>query len=480
MLLPAQAIAGCALEQRLLVPRREWLADPSAQGLAFENVVLRTGEHTSVHAWFIPAADSAGRTAMICHGNAANISFYHPFHRLLHDAGWNVLAFDYRGFGRSEGELDLGGLFEDANAALDHLLARPDVDRAHIAVVGFSLGAIVALRTMATRPEPFAYVVEDAMSPHEVLREQVGGLLAWWLELWSLPGGIEPAPNAAATARPGLLLVGARDDSLRQHLAAAAAARGPVQVWVMPDAGHVPSGMLAHDGEYQGAFARFLAAAAAGRVPRIVATPGAWRDGALAVHVARVDGAGGRSAVELCLVPASGAPWFERRWLDADEATWTVRAPEPPTFVTAFAYTQVEDDGCGGWRAAPGPLTPASLLVPLLQVIADDAAVAADPLPRARNFAAILREFEAEHGRWPPQAAAELVPALLTVGRALAAHADAEHVAIARTLLQRCVDAAPAVPALHYWPSERYVAGFRHQDAVGEARRLLDALPAPR
>ena len=472
--------ASCALESRFLQPRSEWLAEPSALGIDFEDVELDTGPRTTVHGWFIPSDRSGGRTVLLCHGNAGNISFLHPYYRFLRDAGWNVFAFDYRGFGKSAGELDLGALFTDTEAALDHLLARPDVDPGRIAIVGFSLGSIVALRTMAKRTEPFAYVVEDVASPRAELRSGLGAFLAWCMTAWALPADIEPASNAATIDRPGLFLVGERDRSLRAHLSAAAAAREPASVWVMPEAGHAPSGMLAHDGEYQLAFERFLDGAAAGRVPRIEARMLDWKDGELLVEIERVGGAEARSAVELCLVPEGGAPSFERRWLESRTAKWRIRAPARPEFVTAYEYVRVEDRGANGWRAAPGALARAAPMLPLIRDLAAGIVKSPEALARAHAIVATWNEFEVEHGAWPAIASAELVPALLSAGRALARHGGEEQGALARTLLERCMNAAPAVPAMHYWPSERYVAGFRYSAEIEEARELLAGLSTAR
>ena len=62
-----------------------------------------------LHGWYFPAEAGAPRARLallFCHGNKGNIS-----HRLRFVAAWlemgvNVLAFDYRGFGRSEGRPD--------------------------------------------------------------------------------------------------------------------------------------------------------------------------------------------------------------------------------------------------------------------------------------------------------------------------------------------------------------------------------------
>lgn len=68
----------------------------------------------------------------------------------LRAAGYNVLAFDYRGFGRNPGSPSESGLYEDAAAAYRHLTQRLGVPPERIVLAGRSLGSAVAIE-LATR-----------------------------------------------------------------------------------------------------------------------------------------------------------------------------------------------------------------------------------------------------------------------------------------------------------------------------------------
>jgi len=81
----------------------------------------------------------------------------HPerFARALTPLGYAVLAFDYRGFGRSEGErsrLVPQEWAEDVRAAVDRLTGVDDVDPARIALVGWGLGGGVVVAEAADDP----------------------------------------------------------------------------------------------------------------------------------------------------------------------------------------------------------------------------------------------------------------------------------------------------------------------------------------
>jgi hypothetical protein len=70
--------------------------------------------------------------------------------KTLHAAGYNVLAFDYRGFGRNAGTPSEAGVYEDALTAYRHLTEKVGVPPERIVLGGRSLGTAVAVE-LATR-----------------------------------------------------------------------------------------------------------------------------------------------------------------------------------------------------------------------------------------------------------------------------------------------------------------------------------------
>ena len=72
---------------------------------------------------------------------------------ILRRAGFHVMIFHYSGSWGSEGTYSLANDLEDANTALDHLLADPAVDRDRVYAVGHSLGGFVCAHITAARPE---------------------------------------------------------------------------------------------------------------------------------------------------------------------------------------------------------------------------------------------------------------------------------------------------------------------------------------
>lgn len=64
-----------------------------------------------------------------------------------------ALCCSYRGYGQSEGSPSQPGIMQDAQAALDHVLGRADVNSSRIVVMGRSLGGAVAIHLAASNPD---------------------------------------------------------------------------------------------------------------------------------------------------------------------------------------------------------------------------------------------------------------------------------------------------------------------------------------
>ncbi len=75
--------------------------------------------------------------------------------------GLAVLIFSFRGAGPSDGNLDLPGWVRDLKAAVDYLWSLPQVDRAHLSLLGFSAGAAVSI-CMAARDDRVSSVASCA------------------------------------------------------------------------------------------------------------------------------------------------------------------------------------------------------------------------------------------------------------------------------------------------------------------------------
>lgn len=127
-------------------PSNETATDDPVPGHQPENLFLTTVDGIRIHAWFFPAAKESPRSNQVIylfHGNAGNISQRGEIFGSLLELGVNVLAIDYRGFGRSEGSPGEEGTYRDADAGYGWLLKRGFAP-AQIIAQGESLGGGIA------------------------------------------------------------------------------------------------------------------------------------------------------------------------------------------------------------------------------------------------------------------------------------------------------------------------------------------------
>ncbi len=166
-LIPATYAAVCLFvyffQTRLIYfPSRDIEYKPSDLGMAYEEVTLRTADGLSLGAWYVPAEKPAG-TVLFCHGNAGNICDRLADLQILNRMRMNVLIFDYRGFGTSEGSPGEAGTYRDAEAAWQYLTTERGEPPERIVVFGRSLGGAVAVE-LASRHQPAALMIESTFT----------------------------------------------------------------------------------------------------------------------------------------------------------------------------------------------------------------------------------------------------------------------------------------------------------------------------
>ncbi len=151
----------------------EWLdgtldeGTPSVRAVATEvsrSTLSSDDGEAQLDVYFIPShgevAELAGVTVLYNHGNYAGIEHYQPRLRFLHEAGYNVMAWDYRGYGKSmpEAAPSPEQFVADARTMGGYAAGVvPDPDR--IVVYANSLGGVPAVE-MALASRPCALMLE--------------------------------------------------------------------------------------------------------------------------------------------------------------------------------------------------------------------------------------------------------------------------------------------------------------------------------
>ncbi len=234
-------------------------ASPADYDLTFENVTFKSTDGVILRGWLIPAPGAAGTggpTVIFCHGHAGSMDPDLQYVPWFHAAGFNVLMFDFRGHGRSEGQHVSMGCLEryDLLGALSFLAER-GIRR--VGVLGFSLGGAVAIST-AAMTRSIAAVVSDGgfaalrrtLAAGIRQRYPLGPACDWlaWLIVrvagWRL--GVDLTEGdpirwvGQVSPMPLLLIHGGQDpyvsvEDVRRLYARAAE---PKELWIVPEAGH--------------------------------------------------------------------------------------------------------------------------------------------------------------------------------------------------------------------------------------------------
>jgi pimeloyl-ACP methyl ester carboxylesterase len=156
------------LNALLYLPSRRIEQTPAYAGLAYRELELGTADGERLHGWWVLRRAPALGHLLLCHGNAGNVGDRVAHAAVLTAVGFDVLLFDYRGYGHSSGRPAEQGTYHDARAALACLLRQAEVDSSRVLYLGESLGAAVALELAIGHP-PAGLVLLSLRAPVLIL-----------------------------------------------------------------------------------------------------------------------------------------------------------------------------------------------------------------------------------------------------------------------------------------------------------------------
>jgi fermentation-respiration switch protein FrsA (DUF1100 family) len=163
-----------------------------------------TGDGVRLHAWYAPRR-GPGPVLLWSHGNAGNIDSRREVLLALAGRDVGVLAYDYRGYGRSEGAPTEPGVYADAVAAFDSEVAG-GTDPGDIVCFGESIGGAVSIELATRRRCGGVVVISGFTRLVDVARRHYG-------PLGSIAGDrFDSLARVAGMAAPILIAHGDRDE----------------------------------------------------------------------------------------------------------------------------------------------------------------------------------------------------------------------------------------------------------------------------
>jgi len=197
---------------------------------------ITTEDGVTLHGVF-SRSDSAIATVLFAHGNAGNLS--HRFHwlRRMLPLSVNILMFDYRGYGKSEGSPTEAGVYADARAAYDHLEQLDEVHDLPVILWGRSLGGAVVV-DLATHRQADGLILESTFTSAADMAASAYPFLPFIGHL--ITTRMDSRTKMASVQAPSFHIHGSEDaivpPALGQQLYDAA--RGEKSLYIIEGAGH--------------------------------------------------------------------------------------------------------------------------------------------------------------------------------------------------------------------------------------------------
>lgn len=256
---PGLAFGFYFASQQFFPERAAIKITPTQLGLAVQNLTMKGPDGLTTHGWYIPPVRSPAPAMLVIHGYGGRRERMLEVAAFLHKAGYGMALMDLRHHGVAQDGAVSFGIRESGDVLpyLDDLVRRPEHRGRAVGAIGCSLGAVTALRLASLDPRVAAVVADspfDSLSTQarwRIARDVPGFLVpyCWFFTLLAgtITTGVSPGewevsewlPRIAP--RPIMLIHGEADkripaDNTRRLIAAA---KGPVEGWLVPGADHL-------------------------------------------------------------------------------------------------------------------------------------------------------------------------------------------------------------------------------------------------
>lgn len=216
-----------ACSNLLFFPAKDWPVEPSTQGYEYQHLKIPMVDGIHLSAWLMPYRATEKNkiregAVIYFHGNAQNISSHAPQVLWLLDEGYDVLLVDYRGYGHSEGAVNLHKNIDDIADAIRYFfkLYPQNINKV---LLGQSLGAAMSGYVVATQADLRkgfdAIVLDSGFAQYRRITRDVfsGHWLTWVFQYpasWTITGRYDLLPVVDQIAPTPLLIVHGTQDAV--------------------------------------------------------------------------------------------------------------------------------------------------------------------------------------------------------------------------------------------------------------------------
>lgn len=230
---------GCAVINRFIfTPTKGITSTPAASSIPYQEVWFPSRDGVRLNGWFISGAP-AKPLVLFFHGNTGNLSDNLEYIKLLHGRGFPIFIFDYRGYGKSEGEpVAENDIYQDARGAISYLEGR-GWRHQWMLYFGQSLGGAVALQ-MALETPPSGLVMEGAFTCMKDIVKHMSPFGYYTVGWWGIDLPFDNLAKIAQVKVPVLLIHGEKDPVVPMDMTMRLYARAvqPKMLYIIMGGGH--------------------------------------------------------------------------------------------------------------------------------------------------------------------------------------------------------------------------------------------------
>jgi uncharacterized protein len=236
--------------------------------VVYDEGFIPASKGEKLHYWRIPAQknkelfkDPKGIVIQV-HGNAQNLTSHVRGLGWITEEGYDLVVFDYRGFGQSSGEASLQGAYADVQTSLDFVFEKLNPKGLPVIFYGQSLGGTLLLKAFSSSPgrwKPRVLVIESSFKDYQdIAREKLTySWITWpiqWMAYLVIPGrySLEDEELKTIAPVPAYLFYSERDPIVPMHHGRKIfdGLGEPKQFITFPQGGHI-NAMWIQEGKYR-------------------------------------------------------------------------------------------------------------------------------------------------------------------------------------------------------------------------------------